>query len=562
MAHIGRELVRLSDGCADVDPCGDASGGPRAADGRSEQECDGLMADMASRKNFPDLLGNSAWNAIAFVAAVALNLVVLPFVVFRLGVAAFGVAGLVTACIAPALAFSSALTLSTTRELARRLEPSERDDARRVFATAAMLALVVGGAIAVLFALAGAPLARVAFHLSGPSGDDLGLAFVLASAGWLCQCLSAAFLALFTARQDYRRVASIGIISTVVATASMLLFIPPWPHASTFLGCQALGFATSLLLAFGWSQHVLGDWLTRPAIHRGALGKLVKLGGWQFAAQGGALIAGQADRYLLGALLPPQFVGFYTIAQRLEEAIYIGVLKVGEILFPFFSTLQKEADDRKADLLFRSSWIINVLAASALGGLIPIAGPLLHLWTGAEVAAEAQRLLVILSIAGMLGSSANVFAFYLLAEGRSQSNALISMMTGVVTLATSAAVLPYFGWQAAGWSACFGMIAQMATTVVLLRRGFNLAGMWSRVVHLVLMPLCVGIATALAIRYLVRDMQFDRAPAWWYVVALYLLAAGIIFVVAVAASRLGPHGPACWRDLRIIAGRFLPLKAL
>ena len=134
--------------------------------------------------------------------------------------------------------------------------------------------------------------------------------------------------------------------------------------------------------------------------------------------------------------------------------MYIGVLKVGEILFPFFSALQKETDDRKADLLFRSSWILNVLAASALGGLIPVAGPLLHLWTGAEVAAEAQRVLVILSIAGILGSSSNVFAFYLLAQGRSSSNALISLLTGVFTLATSAIALPYFGWQAAGWSAC------------------------------------------------------------------------------------------------------------
>lgn len=520
------------------------------------------MADMASRKSSTDLLGNSAWNAIAFGVAVALNLVVLPFVVLRLGLAAFGVAGLVTACVAPALAFSNALALSATRELAQRLGPSERDGARRFFATATMLALAAGGVIAILFGLAGPPLARLGFHLGGPSGDDLGLAFTLASAGWLCQCLSAVFLALFTARQDYRRVASISIISTVVATASMLLFIPRWPLASTFLGCQALGYATSLLLALGWSRHVIGDWLARPAIHRGALGKLVKLGGWQFAAQGGALIAAQADRYLLGALLQPQFVGFYTIAQRLEEAMYIGVLKVGEILFPFFSTLQKEADDRKADLLFRSSWILNVLAASALGGLIPVAGPLLHLWTGAEVAAEAQNVLVILSIAGILGSSTNVFAFYLLAQGRSNSNALISLVTGVFTLATSAIALPYFGWQAAGWSACCGMIAQMITTVMLLRRRFSLTGMWSRLIHFVLMPLGAGIATALALRYGFRAAQLDQALGWWYVVGVYLLAAGIVFVAAVAVSRVGPHGAACWRDLRVIAGRFLPLKAI
>jgi hypothetical protein len=88
------------------------------------------------------LLGNSAWNAIAFVAvAVVLNLLILPFVVFRLGVAAFGVASLVTACVAPALAFSNALALSTTRELAQRLASSEREEARRLFATATMLAI-------------------------------------------------------------------------------------------------------------------------------------------------------------------------------------------------------------------------------------------------------------------------------------------------------------------------------------------------------------------------------------------------------------------------------------
>jgi O-antigen/teichoic acid export membrane protein len=517
---------------------------------------------MALRRTPPDLLGNSAWNAIAFVVAVVLNLVVLPFVVFNLGVIAFGVAGLVTACIAPALAFSNALALSTTRELARRLELSERSDARRLFATAAMLALAGGGGIAILFGLAGPPLARVGFHLSGPSGDDLGRAFALASAGWLCQCLATVFLALFTARQDYRRVAIISIISTVIATASVLLFIPRWPQASTFLGCQALGFGTSLLLAFGWSRRIIGDWLARPAIDRGAFGKLVRLGGWQFAAQGGALIAGQADRYLLGALLQPQFVGFYTIAQRLEEAMYIGVLKIGEILFPFFSALQKEADDRKADLLFRSSWVLNVLAASALGGLIPVASPLLHLWTGAEVAAEAQNVLVILSIAGILGSSTNVFAFYLLAQGRSNLNALISLLTGAFTLATSAVALPYFGWQGAGWSACIGMVAQIVTTMILLHRRFSVTDMWSRMVHFVLLPLVIGIATAMALRYGFRGAQLDHALGWWYVIAVYLLAAAIIFIVAVAVSCAGPHGAACWRDLRVIAARFLPLKAV
>ena len=69
------------------------------------------------------------------------------------------------------------------------------------------------------------------------------------------------------------------------------------------------------------------------------------------------------------------------------------------------------------------------------------------------------------------------------------------------------------------------------------------------------------IATALALRYGFRVAQLDQPLGWWYVVGVYLLAAGIVFVVAVAVSRVGPHGAANWRDLRVIAGRFLPLKA-
>jgi O-antigen/teichoic acid export membrane protein len=515
---------------------------------------------MAEKIGSFHLLGNSAWNATAFLIGVGLNLLILPFVVFRLGLPAFGVAGLVTACVAPALAFSNALALSTTRELAQRLAPDERDEARRFFAAALLLAGAIGGLIAAILALGGAPLARLAFHLNGAAANDLELAFIFGAGGWFCQCLSAVILALFTARQDYPRIASISIAGVMVSTASMLMLIPRWPQASTLLGCQALGFATSLLVAFAISRRIMADWLARPALHRASLGGLINLGVWQVAAQAGALIAGQADRYLLGVFLAPQFVGFYSIAQRLEEAIYIGILKIGEILFPFFSALQKESADRIADLLFRSSWVLNVLAASALGALIPVAGPLLHLWTGAEVATEAQHLLVVLSAAGIMGCNVNVFAFYLLANGRSHSNALISLVTAVSTLAASAVALRYFGWQGAGWGSFIGVTAQIVITMTLLRQSFALADMWSRVAHFVLLPLATGIATALVLRYLAGDWLFDVAPRWWYVGGSYGLAAGIIFVVVVAVSRLGPHGAVCWRDLGVIASRFMPVK--
>src|SRR5205807_113323 len=154
----------------------------------------------------------------------------------------------------------------------------------------------IGGLIMMILCLTGPPLARVAFHLVEAS-DDLGRAFAFSAGGWLCQCLSAVFLALFTARQDYFRIASINMFSTIIMAAATIVFVPHWPLASTYLGCQAFGFGVGLLAVVALSRWAVSGSLMRPALHNGPLSDLVNLGVWQLAAQGGALIAGQADRY-------------------------------------------------------------------------------------------------------------------------------------------------------------------------------------------------------------------------------------------------------------------------
>jgi len=351
------------------------------------------------------------------------------------------------------------------------------------------------------------------------------------------------------------------MLSALVANLMTLVFVPQRPTASTFLACQMSGLFVTLVAALLLCRRLFGGWLAAPAYYRDPLGHLLRFGGWQIVAQGGGLVSGQVDRYLLGALLPTEFVGFYAIAQRLEEAVYIGILKVGEILFPFFSVLQEETIERKADLLFRSSWVLNLLAATALGGFIPIAGPLLRLWTNAEVAVQAEQVLVVLLIAGILGCSANVFAFYLLGTGESRSNALIAIVTAIVTLTTSALALPYFGWQAAGWSACAGMVAQVITVALLLRRAFDNTGVWLRVSHLVVAPLFAGVVTALLLRYMGNETVDYLVAHWWGLAALYCAGATVILVVVVVLSQMGPYRDTCRRDLQSIALRFSPLRA-
>ncbi|MBR1243007.1 hypothetical protein JQ620_23140 [Bradyrhizobium sp. AUGA SZCCT0274] len=507
------------------------------------------------------LLANSTWNAMAFLVSVGLNLLILPFVVGRLGVASFGMAGLVVATIAPALIFSGSLAMMSTREFARTLATAARHETRQFFATAMFLSLAVGIPLVSLFWLVGPAFAQRVFQLGGDLVDDLFAAFAFGAVGWLFQCIAGVCLALFTAHQDYARLALVSVAGSVASTLSMLLLIPHWPQASTFVACQMIGFAVNLLLSMVLARLLCPDVVAFPALHSRSLVTLLHIGKWQALAQGGGLVAGQAERYLLGMFLQPQHVGYYSIALRAEEAIYIGVLKIGEILFPFFSALQGESDERVGDLFFRASWILNVLAVTVLGAFIPVAGNVLYLWTGPEVAAEGQRVLIVLALAGILGSGTNVFTFYLMAKGRTRANAAISLVTALFTLGTSAVALPYFGWPAAGWSACAGALAQMVFMTLLLRRSFALPDIGLRVWHFVLMPIGVGVVGAILLRVWITTYGIDQGAALWEVAGYYVLSAAAILMAVIAVSSIGPYGAICRRDLYRIVTRFLPARS-
>src|ERR1700757_356150 len=146
---------------------------------------------MADKRTSSRLLTNSAFNASAFVVAAALNILVIPFVIHHLGLAAFGVAGLVTACIAPAMIFSTPLGLSAAREFAMRLTADRQGEVRRLFAAALVLACFVGALITIGLAIRMQVLALASFNR-----DQLGLgrAFAFGVFGWFCQCCSAVLI--------------------------------------------------------------------------------------------------------------------------------------------------------------------------------------------------------------------------------------------------------------------------------------------------------------------------------------------------------------------------------
>ena len=141
------------------------------------------------------------------------------------------------------------------------------------------------------------------------------------------------------------------------------------------------------------------------------------------------------------------------------------------------------------------------------------------LWTGAEVASKTQRLLVVLAVAGMLGCSLNVFAYYLLANGRSRSNALISLVTAAVTLATSAIALPISDGRRRAGAPASACSRRSPSPWSCCGKAFRSTGMWSRVAHFVLLPLANRHRDGARVA-LFRWATVVRAPPHWWLVGV------------------------------------------
>lgn len=511
-----------------------------------------MGTDLTSR-----LLSNSSWNALAFLVGAGLNLLILPFVIAHLGISEFGYAGLIMACVAPAMIFSNVLAQMSARELAQLQALDSKDKARRIFATALFLALVGGTAITFLLILVGPWLSQKFFNLNVDDINHMTMMYFFVCFGWLCQCFAGVFLALFTARQDYASLAKINITTTVLATVLIWFSVPLWPKAETYLGCLAIGFFVSFGVGIWLACRNFSGWMSLPSLHLDSLYLLIRVGGWQIAAQTGSAISGQIDRYLLGAFLHTYYIGFYNVAQRLEEAIYIGVLKIGEILFPLFSTMLKEREEIRLDVLFRTSWLLNLVAVSFLGPLIPLAREILQLWTSTDIAAEAEQVLIVLALAGILGSGGNVFSYYLLGTGRTRSIAIISLAAGLATISTSFLSLPLLGWHAAGWSAFAGMVVQLLVIVLSIKSSFNAVNLVSRILHLVLAPLAVGSLVAIFLRFLILD---NGPIVWWQVLGFYGLCVIMIGCSILTVALMGPYRRNCWHDLKRIAAYFMRLR--
>ena len=484
----------------------------------------------------------------------AANFITVPFVVNWIGLPAFGHAGLILAITAPLTLIGTVIGQALVREVSSQLSSGDAEKAGRIGAAALKLCALAGAVGWGALVLAG-PWITVALLDSQHALAGLTASFLIAASGWFVQQLALVLQAGAVARQDFRTVArctAVAAIATVVATLVLTAAIPT---VDGYLAGVAASFALTLLT---WA------WVRRRELRFRSLAAadlalerraLIQFGKWQGIAQLAGAFGNQIDRYALAALAPVALVGQYNVANRLQEAAYIGVVKAGEVLFPYFGSLASESVVERQRVFQVTSWIVGTFSAMLLVPLVPLAAPVLDLWIGPNAGPDSAVLLRTLVLGGVVGCGTNVFVYYAMGMGQNVHVAWISVMYSIATVVFTVILIRALGPQAAGAGLLVASVIRVAAAIVVIRRSFFQHLTWRALLTSTVLPVVVGVACAMGLHLL----GISDALGWTEFLAKYAAFSAVVLVAMLLFTSMIQSGRAILASVfRTLRARALP----
>jgi len=501
------------------------------------------------------LATHSAWNALSFAIALLAQLLVVPIVIRWIGLAEFGVAGIVLAIFAPFSVVGIVLGQALTRELAEKESRGDKGSANEIFRTAWIVCALISLGIAMLVA-AFSPQWLV-FLVDGRSNLS-GLVLIFAI-GWLAKQLAFIYSGAMVGRRNFKMIAVVSLLSAFVTVLAVLGSTVSRPDALGYLAGMSLSFVLVLLLWHFVSDASKLRFLSYRKLDRAHLSSLFSFGKWQGLSQLAGNISNQADRYLLGVFATPIMIGHYNAANRLQEAAYAFTMKCAEVLFPYFSADEHRGDGQASRAFLLASWIVTTLSVAVLGPIVAVSDALMRLWVGAESAVgDGGLLLRTLVVGGIIGCGSNVFTYFAMGRGRTDLLASLSWAYSLVTISGTYFFMKYLGPQSAGAGLLLASLVRVAlslwwTPALVMGARRDLRALGAAVV--------LPILTGTTLGYLLHEsgglFGFDFADSWFVISAQYLLLVVTFIGVLSAATSLTSGGRDILGQLRTVAAALL-----
>ncbi|SET99889.1 lipopolysaccharide biosynthesis protein [Paenibacillus sp. NFR01] len=266
------------------------------------------------------------------------------------------------------------------------------------------------------------------------------------------------FSGAYMAKQRYDLNSKVNIVYNLITSVAFTILAVV--YGSLTLLIQCLFYSTVLLTICNMfvTQRTLPGLKFRPAFNRGAFKRLFHYGIYSWGQMLISTLNAQVDKLIIGGLLGPKVLGYYTVCMQVVVKIHEIPAAAGGYLLPKFSSLSQGADRQEIGRTYRRSLYIAmsfVLFAGIVACLL--AKPILSLWISPAFAESHYKLFQLLTVSVSLGAFGVVPYYCLNGTGYVKLNTILSLVTTLVTVALFMVLIPEFGVYGIGWGKFVGI---------------------------------------------------------------------------------------------------------
>lgn len=418
------------------------------------------------------VLKNALWNGGSRLVVILLNLVTVPVFIVKLGGSNYGVYVLILSLLSVMQLFCMGTGEATIKFMAESEGKGKRDDTERYFRNGlfCFISASLIGMITVM-ALSEFLIGKV-LNIAAADQGVYRLSLLWFVFGWIFRNLNVGLWNIPIALQRYDIIVPIRDGEIIVERLLGLGVVLLGGGIVEIFQAQLFTLIVAIIISIWVVRRLMPGVVLIPALDWGTVRKMLRFGIWQSVASVGLNFRETVDRWIVGAILSPAVVGYYSAVLTVATSIQGFVTSFGGVLFPTFSHLHgQERSDTVSRIFVCASWALNLLGVMfCIPGII-FGRQFLTLWLGTEIPDWTYRLLVIVLTARIINSAGVLQPIFLVGIGKTIWNAFIGFSQLVFVAVINWILLALFGELGLGWANfSIGLVAWLV--LVKMRRVF------------------------------------------------------------------------------------------
>ncbi len=405
-------------------------------------------------------------NILYFGINILIGVLLVPYFISTLGVAAYGLIPLAMAITGYVGIIVVSLNSAVSRYLTVDLQKEDYSSANLTFNTAifGLSAIIVPMVPLILI---------VAFFIpeifSVPSGyeNDAIILFIGVCIAFMIRAWSGNFTVQLFAynRIDFQNI--VNITNLVVQTSLIIVFFEFFKPNLAFIGIAMTFSATvAAVLSIVMAKSVCPQLKFSPqSFDMTRLKMLTDMGGWVIITQIGALLFLQIDLIVVNKLFGATSAGEYAIVLNWGILLRSAAMMIASVLTPIvFTYYAKEHLETLVKMMKSSVKLMGMIMALPIGIICGFAPQILTVWVGAEYAFLAP-LMVLLTLHLIINLSVQPLFDINIAYNKVRVPGIVTLLLGVLNFSL-AILLPLL----AGWG--YYIVAATGAIVLTMKNAF------------------------------------------------------------------------------------------